>query len=357
MIGLTTWAVLALFAGAVLLAVLMAGARWLLAWRARRQQQRSALPRRTLIALMADVDPAAAADALVALDDTAWAAIEPTAMTMLEQVRGDAHAALADVFLRRGLVAQALADVDGRSVIRRARAAELLGLLRRTETAAHVGTLLDDPDPEVRLVAVRALGRLGDPDVAGSLLGALTGPRPAPSHVVAHALVGLGSAAAPALLAALEHDDELVRATALDALRLLGVPGAAEPVARTLREDPSLEVRRRAATTLGRVGRGAAVAHLLAATGADSPTVLRAEAVRALGELGATRAVAELTALLADDAYPVAHQAARALARLGEAGLAVLAEAARSGRPGAAHAAEVLALERLTAGEPVGARS
>jgi HEAT repeat protein len=349
MIDLTTWAFLALFAAAVLLALVMASTRLVLGWHGRRQQRRAAGPRRTLIGLMADVDTAEAADGLVELPAAAWGAIEPTAMTILEQVRGEAHAALADVFLRRGLVDRALADVDGGSVVRRARAAELLGLLRRTEAAPRLSVLLADPDPEVRLVAVRALGRLGDPEVAEPLLGALTGPRPAPSHVVAHALVGLGTPAAPALLAALGHPDELVRATALDALRLLGVPGAAEPVARTLREDPSLEVRRRAATTLGRVGLRAAVPHLLAATAADRPTLLRADAVRALGELGATRAVAELTALLADADYPVAHQAARALARLGEPGLSVLTEAARSGRPGAAHAAEVLAIESLAA--------
>jgi HEAT repeat protein len=355
MIGLTTWAFLALFAGAVVLSAVMAATRLVLLWHARRQRRRGEGPRKTLIGLMADVDTAGAADALVALSAAEWGAIEPTAVTMLEQVRGEAHAALADVFLRRGLVGRALADVDARSVVRRARAAELLGLLRRTEAAPRLCVLLTARDPEVRLVAVRALGRLGDPDVAEALLDALTGSRPAPSHLVAHALVGLGPAAAPALVAALDHADELVRATALDALRLLGVPGAGEAVARTLRDDPSLDVRRRAATTLGRIGRRTAVPHLLAAAASDHPTVLRAEAVRALGELGATGAGTELAALLDDADYPVAHQAARALVRLGEPGLSALAEAARAARPGAAHAAEVLAVETLTSA--VGARS
>lgn len=357
MIGITTWVFLALFASAAVLAVSMAGARLILLVRDRRRRRRAESPRRRLIGLMADVDTVDQADALVALPDAAWGAIEPTAVTMLDQVRGEAHAALADVFLRRGLVSRAVADLGARSVVRRARAAELLGLLRRGEAVARLCRLLADRDPEVRLVAVRALGRIGDPDAATPLLDALTGPRPAPSHVVAHALVGLGSASASALLAALDHDDDLVRATALDALRLLGVPGAAEPVARTLRNDPTLEVRRRAATTLGRIGRASAVAHLLAATAADQPTALRAEAVRALGELGAPTTVAELSAMLDDDAYAVAHEAARALVRLGDAGLAALRDMAGRQRPGAAHAAEALALVALMSADTVGARS
>jgi HEAT repeat protein len=348
MISVTTWAFLGLFTAAAILALILAATRATVLWRAGRRRRWAEAPRRTLIGLMADVDSGEQADALVALPEAAWRAVEPTAITMLEQVRGESHAALADVFVRRGLVARALADVGHRSLVRRARAAELLGLLRRIEAAPRLCALLGDRDEELRLVAARALGRVGDPDAAVSLLDTLTGPRPTPSHVVAHALVGLGPPAAPALLSALDHADELVRATALDALRLLGVPAAAEPVARTLRDDPSLEVRRRAATTLGRIGLRSAGPHLLAAAQPDRPTALRAEAVRALGELGATGAVADLARLLDDDEYAVAHAAARALARLGDTGLAVLSDAAGSQRPAAAHAAEALALRALT---------
>jgi HEAT repeat protein len=359
MIGLTTWVFLALFAAAATLAVTMAVVRFVMTWLARRRQRRAEPARRRLIGLMADVDPVEQAEALVALPEASWNAVEPTAMTMLEQVRGEAHAALADVFVRRGLVSRARDDLTAGSAVRRARAAELLGQLRRFETVAGLCHLLADNDAEVRLVAVRALGRLGDPDAAEPLLGALTGARPAPSHVVAHALVGLGTPAAPALLAALDHDDDLVRATALDALRLLGVPAAADAVARTLRQDPSLEVRRRAATTLGRIGRTAAVPHLLAAAARDQPTVLRADAVAALGELGSPGSVADLAGLVDDDSYPVAHRAARALLRLGGPGRDALADAAASARPGAAHAAEALAIDAIgaSAADPVAARS
>jgi HEAT repeat protein len=120
-------------------------------------------------------------------------------------------------------------------------------------------------------------------------------------------------------------------------------------VARTLRRDPSLDVRRRAAVTLGRIGLSSAVSELLVAAHPAQPAVLRADAVRALGELGAARAVAELVSLVDDGEYAVAHQAAVALVRLGERGLDELRMVVAAERPGAAHAAEALALAALTA--------
>jgi HEAT repeat protein len=371
MIELATAAFVALFAVAVGLALSLVVARLWWVWRGRVLARRAAGPRRRLIAFLAEPDEPGALAALVDLPRPAWRAIEPTAVTMLGQVRGEAHTALAAVFLHRGLAGQAVRDLRRRVGVRRGRAAELLGALRRHDAVPALTGLLADRDPQVRLAAVRALGRIGDPAAALPLLDTVAGAHPAPSHIVAQALAGLGPAASPILLAALDRDEALVRATALDALRLLDTVGTATRVAAVLRDDQSLPVRRRAAQALGRSGGRAALAHLVEAAEPDQPPALRADAVRALGELGAAAAVPRLVDLVRDPDFEVAHEAAAALVRSGPAGRAALVElvdrapagAVAAGHAGAAgddiaarHAAQALAMAELTgAATPVAA--
>jgi HEAT repeat protein len=184
-------------------------------------------------------------------------------------------------------------------------------------------------------------------------VSSLGGANPAPSQLVAHALIQLGPDAAPALMSALDAPQPLVRMTVLDALGRLGGAGAEQRVAALLRDDPSPSVRETATTALGRLGTGSALAPLIdAANSAESPT-LRATAVRALGQLGARDAVPALTVLITSPHYRIAHEAAAALLRLGSAGHATLRELAQrpeTAGPGA-HAREALALAELT-GQP-----
>jgi len=172
----------------------------------------------------------------------------------------------------------------------------------------------------VRVVVVRALGRIAHPSAAGPLLASTVGPTPVPPPLVAHALVRLGLAAQVDVAAALDDPAELARATALEVLGLIGAVGSARQVEFALRSDLSIEVRLRAARTLGRLGTRGALAPLLEAMEPDRPPALRAEAAHALGELGAPAAAQPLAALLTDAEYRVAHEAARALLRLGAPG-------------------------------------
>jgi hypothetical protein len=252
------------------------------------------------------------------------------------------------VFLRRGAGTMAGRDLAARSPASRARAAEVLGNLGDAATVPRLCKLLHDPDPAVRVVAVRALGRIADPDAATALLDATVGEHRVPPLLVAHALVRVGLAARADVEAALDHPSELVRATALEVLGLIGAVGAAHNVEFALRSDLSLEVRVRAARTLGRLGTRSALTPLLEAVEPGRPAALRAEAAKALGELGAQAAAEPLAALLADPGYHVAHQAARALLRLGEPGRAAL-ENATGGRS-REHAEEAISVAELEAG-------
>ncbi|WP_051798046.1 HEAT repeat domain-containing protein [Catenuloplanes japonicus] len=306
----------------------------------RRRARLAEAPRLALLEFVAE-GGTEGAEELIALPQRQWQAAEPGAIALLGKVRGEAHTALVDVFARRGLIEAERADLTHRSRVRRARAAEALGNLEHRPAVLALCALLRDPHAEVRLVAVRALGRIGDPAAAVPLLDSRATADPTPSQLCAQALAQLGPEAEPALIGALEHADARVRVTALDALGLVGSGALIEPVARVLEEDPSLPVRLAAANTLGRMGGRAAVPPLVVALGVDHPDPLRAAAARALGEAGAAGVAEALAGLLADPAYRVAHEAAHALRKAGPAGLAVLRS---SPEP---HAEEALAVAGL----------
>lgn len=294
-----------------------------------RRRRLAAPARRALLALTAgDEDTAALTTELVTLDEPTWRTVEPTAIALLSKVRGEAYPILVSLLERRGLPDRAALDLRSRSAARRATAAEVLGNVGHRQSVTALTALLGDPDPDVRTVAARALGRIGDPDSALPLLRSLAGRRPVPPPTVAQAVMRFGPAAQGALETALGHEHELVRATAVELLGLVGAISSAARVERALRSDPSVEVRVRAATALGRLGPRSALPPLLSAVEPGRPAALRAAATRALGEIGATAATPALAVLLGDPEHPVAHHAAYALLRLGGAGRAVLVDAA-----------------------------
>ena len=330
--------------------------------RQRRQAILAAGPRRQLLAFAAD-NGEGGGDHLVAIPDAAWRAAEAGALSLLGKVRGEAHLALVSVFLRRGTARAALRDLRSRSRVRRARAAQVLGDLELREAVPDLCRLLTDRYAEVRIVAVRALGRIGDPAAAWRLIASLDQPEPVPSLLATHALVQLGREAEVTLSAALDHPQARVRAVCLDALGLLGAVGSVHRIARLLREERLLEIRVAAAVNLGRLGTRSALEPLIGAVDPALPGPLRAAAAGALGQLGAPAAVPALAALLDDDEFRVAHEAAHALRRLGPAGLDALravleqerTEAAASARGAharpssrAAHAEEALAVAALS---------
>ncbi|AGZ40604.1 HEAT repeat domain-containing protein [Actinoplanes friuliensis] len=329
-----------------------------------RQRKRAALaagPRRALLAFVADNGEQGSHD-LVAIPDDAWRAAEPGALALLGKLRGEAHLGLVSVFLRRGIARSALRDLHSRSRVKRARAAQVLGNLELRQAVPELCRLLTDRHAEVRVVAVRALGRIGDPAAAWRIIASLDRSDPLPSLLATHTLVQLGAEAEVTLSAALDHPQARVRAVCLDALGLLGATASVHRVARVLKDDAHLDVRVAAANTLGKLGTRTALEPLTRALHASRPPALRAAAARALGDLGAPSAVPTLATLLDDDDFHVAHESAHALRRLGRPGAqalvaAVEAEQARAHADGAgaharpsasaSHAQEALALSRV----------
>ena len=353
-------AVTALSALVVLLSLGIAARR---SWRRRVDLRRRALSepvRPHLLELLAGEpdEQAAAATRLSALDRRTWGAVEPSVVALLGKVRGEGRREVVRVLAHRGVLARARRDLRAPSASRRARAAELLGVVEEQAAVRPLVRLLRDRDAEVRLAAARALGRLGAPQAAGPLLAALEAvPARVPGPVVAQALLRIGSAAAGAASRALASPSTPAATTAAEVLGRLGEASALEGLRERLEHDERPAVRARAATALGRLGLPAALPALLPAVGPHEDPAVRVAATRALGELGATGAAPVLCALLDDDDDRVAAEAGPALLRLGAHGLDLLRRADEDGAlPGAsARAREALALAALRGLVPAGA--
>jgi len=364
--GALSWSLLVIAAVVLLLVGGIAARR---AARRRRVERvrRTTEPLRPLLLELVAGEPEEQADAasrLAALPPPVWRSVEPAVVALLSKVRGDSRTEVVRLLEERGVLGRARADLRRRGAVQRARAVELLGAAGDAASVpALVELLTTDRAAEVRIVAVRALGRIGAADATTPLLSALReqqGRSRVPPQVVAHALLRIGPAAAGSLTAALAEDSAAVRATACEILGRVGAVGSVAAVRRCLREDGSVEVRARAATALGRLGMPSALEDLVAASAPSAPGTARTSAVRALGELGDPRAVPVLARLLADDDGQVAALAGPALVELGGTGRAVLHEAAGPDAPGgaggrgqaAARAREALAVARLREAVP-----
>ncbi len=222
---------------------------------------------------------------------------------------------------RAGLIARLEEQLGARSGPTRGRAVLILAHLRVPESVARLERMLDDSDPDVRLVTVAGLPLAEDPDAVDALVRALSRRRLAPERVIER----LGQPwAVDQLLASLRKLDEAGERRAaprVGVARALGVAGdrRAEPALVRLLRRGSLEERISAARALGSVG-GRRSRPELERGLRDEAWPLRAQAAKALGAIGIKRAVPALEAVLDDPAWWVRANAATALRRLGEPG-------------------------------------
>jgi HEAT repeat protein len=280
-----------------------------------------------------------------------WRAVRHVVVALLGKVRGDTAETLVRLLESRGEFERARPALRSRLALRRARAAYLLGLARQPRDVGSLLPLLADRSAEVRLVAARSLGAIGDPAAAPALFAALAtvhGQPGVPAAVAAEALLSLGPGVVPAVIQALGASDVTERAAAT----MVAAEGALSATAPRLRMllagEPELEIRISAARALGVVGGAEDVAALTALTGAAQPAALRRAAVQALGELGHPDAAPVLAGLLADRDIRLAQHSGDALIRLGPPGVRALLQAASGTRdPAAQAAAGSLAIARL----------
>lgn len=307
--------------------------------------------RHALIAMASGEDEDGQAKAaLYAAPAPTWDRLRPSVVAFLPKVRGTPADDLGELLRSRGEIERATRMLTSRSAVRRARAAYLLGLVRDPDSAALVLPLLDDPDADVRLVAARALGAIGEPSAASGVLHALRthhGQIGLPAWVAAEALLAMGVQIAPALQIGLASEDPAVR----NVCAVVAGHGTFASVAPQLRillaTDSEGDVRASAAVALGRVGGADDVAALARHTDASETTVLRRTCATALGVLGQRESLDTLAGLLGDGDRRLAQLAADALVRIGSEGIARLEEAAAGQCPRARAARGALDLARL----------
>jgi HEAT repeat protein len=240
-------------------------------------------------------------------------------------------------------------------------AESLLGQIGLPATPTLVAGLHDD-DPAMRDRCAHILAQTRDLQASDALVAALQDQYYHVRQSAALALGEIGEARTlPALLRALGDPEPEVRCSALVAIGKFNDPAAFERMADLLLEDPTIEVRQAAASALGSTRLPEALPYLTVALrdsfwwferegtiaplletfldiGQPSVTPLlealedkegtvRRFAATLLGRLGDPRAIEPLGMALYDMHFEVGEAAAEALARFGEPGLKVLAEA------------------------------
>jgi HEAT repeat protein len=250
---------------------------------------------------------------------------------------------------RAGLTPRLERNLRARHAATRGRASLILGHLRLDNGVRRLEPLLDDADPDVRLVACAGLSLSGDPAGIDALVRALSRRSLSPERVIER----LGQPwAVDTLLASLRRLDaegERRAAPRVGIARALGVAGdpRAEPALVDLLRRGSEEERISAARALGAVG-GPLGRPVLEAVLSDESWPLRAQAAKALAKVGDARSVPALEAVLGDPAWWVRANAAATLRALGPPGRAALERALEHHDAFARdRAREALALDRV----------
>ena len=278
--------------------------------------------------------------------------VERVALHYLAKTRGEARDVLEGLLTQRGVTARAIRQTGRLGPHRRARAAEVLGVIASDEARKcleHLGRV--DPKMEVRTVAARALGKFETADAAASLLGLLYYATPVPGGVVAAGLIELGPEAIPALRDVLRFERRGSITQRAMAAEVLGLLGAAH-VWRELAAEAGgadLESRISAVRALGRLGVPGAADTIAQCLQPAEPIALRSAAARALGGVGATGYASVLEASVNDRDYWVAHRSAEALTELGVTGQGALQRLAAQPTLGGLHAREALGYAALEA--------
>ncbi|MFM6850655.1 MAG: HEAT repeat domain-containing protein [Terrabacter sp.] len=266
-------------------------------------------------------DDGSAAEQLTWATGVTRTVLDRTIVELLTKIRGGPGDQLVRVLEVHGAVEAAAADLGHRSSVRRARAAQLLGLARADHTVPQLVEALRDESVEVRNSAAYALGLIGDPGAAGAVLAAIGVPdRGLPAATAAEALQSMGVGISEVLRDGMRDDHARTRMVAAHLSGERSFTRGLPELRHLLDHDADLTVRETAATAIGRLGRDEDAAVLGRHTTPDEPLSLRRACVQALRELGDDTAVPVLAALLHDPDPRLAELAASALLALGPDG-------------------------------------
>ena len=271
------------------------------------------------------------------------ATFEELVSGLLPKLRGADRSVLVDILRRRGTIARACRDTRFRTSLRRALSAELLGAAGAIEGIPFVARLLDDRNPQVRLAAVRALGRIGTAESATALITHLDQDDPGiPPLPTTMSLLRMGMDAAGPLRSALDSKYPNVRTMAAEVLGVQGVLPAHAALERMVRNDSDLTVRVGAAHALGRLAMPTSGPVLVRSLKMEHHHDVLSAACTAIGQIGDPASLNSLEWAVGHTTPVVRIAAAQALLQHGEPGLEMLRTKAQHPTAGDA-AREILA--------------
>jgi HEAT repeat protein len=281
---------------------------------------------------------------LVPLRGASGRSVERLVAGLLPKLRGADREVLTGLLDRRGALARARVRTKRHGRVGRARAAELLGATGDARASIDLERLLEDHEPEVRAVAARALGKLGEGASVPALLATLDAERSVPASLVTMAVLHLGPDAVGGLRQGLGSPSSRSRTVCAELLGRLGALESAGELAGLLSNDPDPAVRRAAAGAVGRIGLPQAIAPLIDCMRHCDESDLRCLAAVALGDIGGPAAIGGLRFALVSSDARLTQSGARGLSSCGSAGLAVLRVAgSQTSQAYAPHAREALA--------------
>ena len=258
------------------------------------------------------------------------------------QLKGEDKRNMLTVFEKLGYVSSEMNALRSKRWWRRLEAAINLGTIQSREAISVLIDAVKDPNEDVRLAAVRALGQLNEPRGLQVLLDVMEEGVHWTKSSIVEVLVSMGPDIASEIVPRLESTmNPDVRLVYLQLCGLLQITAALGSLFLLL-NDRDQETRVLAAQALGRIGDTVAVESLLVSLDDESWEV-RAEAAKALGALGNEQAVNKLKQFLSDENWWVRHNTANSLYQLGATGITVLRQASRT----AEAAAQVLAERTL----------
>ncbi len=270
---------------------------------------------------------------------------------LLPKLRGADRSVLVDILRRRGTVTKACEDTSSWRTVRRYQAVELLGSAGVLEGTPFVAKLLDDSNGDVRLAAVRALGRIGGLEAATSLLEHLDrDDSKIPPHPVTMALLRIGAEATEPLLVALTAERVNVRTIAAEVLGILGIFSAVPYLEHRLSTDLNASVRVGAAHAVGRLGMPTSIPVLQQTMAREQDVEVLAAACTALGRIADPSTIPALERAVGHSSPTVRIPAALAMLLMGSAGIARLRQIAQADAFGGDAAREILARYTISLG-------
>jgi HEAT repeat protein len=261
----------------------------------------------------------------------AWQAREEVLLGLMDhEVHRDELAVLCS---RLGYVRFYESRLSSRNVLTKASAIDKLGRMGSTASLTKLVPLLEEKDPEILSVTVRALSRIGSMEGLAMIirkLPVLLGKGLVTRKAMDTALLNFGAAAIPYLIEyQCDGTDPWIVSCVLETLSHLPPDTRSSTFAVCYLDSPNAEVRSKALKVLGRPG-----ATVPAEASSKVPKLLndhvwfvRIQAVKVAERLAYETAAKPLGDLLFDKNWHVRDQAALALTRFGNRSIGIFREA------------------------------